>query len=59
MALPKIMFVREETDNEGSKFLISFSNPQEAVENDGPTMVGTYKLVGKRRLIKQIQEVKK
>ena len=55
---PNIVFVIEEKETDGTKYLSVYKTPQDAMQDDGPTLVGTYKLGGKRKLIKNIHEVK-
>ena len=51
MALPKLIMVREDKQNDGEVYLVAGRNPQEAMEDDyEPQVIGTYKLVGKRTL---------
>jgi len=51
MALPQAIFVREETAPDGMTILVACLTAPEAVEADHQTLVGTYKLVGTRRLL--------
>ena len=50
--LRKLLFVSVQGDGDDQ-----YLNAQElaitAIEDDGPTVVGTYKLVGKRKLVKK------
>ena len=58
--LRKLLFVSVQGDGDDQ-----YLNAQElainAIEDDGPTVVGTYKLVGKRKLVKKemVQEAGK
>ena len=54
MALPRIIFVREEPDTDGSKYLLAYAKRADAVGGDGPTLVGTYQFVSKQRLVKVV-----
>lgn len=49
--LRNVLFVSVQGDGE-DRFLNAAELAINAIEDDGPTLVGTYKLVGKRRLIK-------
>ena len=54
MALPRIIFVREEPDTDGSTYLLAYAKREDAVCNDGPTLVGTYQFSSKQRLVKVV-----
>ena len=61
MALPKELYVTEESDNDGSKWLSAHADQVEAVEtadNECPT-VGRYQLVevSRLRLLKNVEVV--
>ena len=59
MALPRIIFVREEPDTNGSKYLLAYAKRENAVGgDDGPTLVGTYQFVSKQRLVKVVRPQK-
>lgn len=58
MALPKYVLVAERRENDGAKYLVAETRMAEAIEDDGPTLVGTYKLVSKRRMVKKVTEVR-
>ena len=50
MALPKVIHVREQKDRYGTPYLAAFTGGVlAAIDQDGPTLVGVYKLVGKMR----------
>ena len=57
MALPKVIHVREDHDNnapKGTSYLTAFKGGvSEAVEDDGPTIIGVYKLVSRLRVVKR------
>ena len=59
MAFPLVVFVREGQEPNGTKYLLVYEDPQEAIEEDGPTVVATYKFVGKRKLMKLLHEIKR
>lgn len=59
MSLPSIVYVREEKLTNGTTDLYVYDNAEDCIDADGPSVVGTYKLVGKRTLRKVIQETKK
>ena len=52
--LPRIIFVREEPDTDGSQYLLAYAKRENAVGNDGPTLVGTYQFSSKQRLVKVV-----
>jgi len=60
MTLPKTIFVRvEKSDDDGEDWLNAFYERDEAVDGDGPTVVGEYRLVNTKRLAKYVQVVEK
>jgi hypothetical protein len=58
MSLPTIIYVHEGKNQDGTTDLYAWKTAAEAIEDDGPTVVGTYKLVGKRTMRKVVQESK-
>ena len=56
--LSKLIFVSLQGTGK-EKYLIAGECPVNVIEDDGPTIVGTYKLIGKRKLIKGMIEVPK
>ena len=52
--LPKSLFVREGKDGDETYYL-AYTFPQDAIEDDGPTLVGTYELVEEQRFVKRAQ----
>jgi hypothetical protein len=56
--LPNIIYVHIE--NEGDKeneFFSTTENQIDAIDGDGPTVIGTYKLVSKVKMVKVVKEV--
>lgn len=53
--LPKTVFVSERTYEGDDPVLLVFRTEPEAIEEDGPSLVGTYQLVETRRLVKVVQ----
>ena len=51
-AMPMYLFARREKDRDGTDYLLAFENQAEAIEDDGPTTVTTYKRVKSIRLRK-------
>lgn len=58
MSLPKTIYVAERDNGSDPVFMVAEYFPEDAIEDDGPTQVGTYKLVAKRKLAKKATEVK-
>ena len=58
MALPKYVLIAERTERDGTKYLLADTSMNDVIEDDGPTTVGTYKLVSKRRMAKKVTEVR-
>lgn len=56
--LPNVIFVRTYKESNGDEWLSVSYTPLDCIEDDGPTVVGTYKLVGTRKLRKIIVEDK-
>jgi hypothetical protein len=56
MALPKYVQVAEHENADGTKYLLAELRVEDAIEDDGPTVVGTYKLVSKKRMVKKVTE---
>jgi hypothetical protein len=54
--LPKIIYVRQETEEAEEPFLIACESVRDAVDGDGPTVVGTYELIDIRKMIKRVDE---
>ena len=52
--LPKFVFVSEHQGSD-AKWLEAVRRIDEAVENDGPTVVGTYQLIKVNRVVKQVR----
>lgn len=57
MALPKIVFVREEKERDGTKFLTVGRNLEEIAPDDlnAPEAYGMYVLQAKHKIIKQVR----
>ena len=53
MILPKIVFVRREVD-EDTSYLLAYERREDAVEDDGPTVVGEYRFVKSETLVKRV-----
>lgn len=56
--LPKEIFVAWRTGAGSDPWLTASETEDEAIEDDGPDYVGTYKLVKIRKLAKRVSEVK-
>lgn len=56
--LRNLLFVSIKSDGDEG-WLSANELPEDAIEDNGPTLVATYKLVGKRTLIRAMQEVPK
>lgn len=52
---PNWLFVREEEERDGTKYLLNYNNQPDAVNGDGPTKVATYQLVKVKTLTKVVQ----
>ena len=50
--LPKLLFVAEQKEDDGSVWFQAERLALNAIQDDGPTVVGTYQLVGTRTLKK-------
>ena len=58
MKFPNIIFVTEQQEGNGDRYLIASKNLNEAMnDDDGPTLIAYYKLTHKRRIVKQLKEV--
>ena len=53
MILPKIVFMRREMDKDTS-YLLAYERREDAVEDDGPTVVGEYRFVKSETLVKRV-----
>lgn len=53
---PKVMFISER-GAEGEKFWTAESDRESAIDNDGPTFVAEYELVGVTKMAKVAKEV--
>jgi hypothetical protein len=58
MKLQKIMFISIQ-GKKSDPYCYADELPVNCIEDDGPTVVGTYKLVGKRTLLKGMIEAKR
>lgn len=59
MKLPNVLYATViEPGNGGSPYLTAQSVEVDVMDHDGPIVVGTYKLVSTRKLVKQAVEVK-
>lgn len=54
---PNLIIVTHVEESNGASYLVASRNVEEALTDDGPQLVGTYKLVGKRRLVRVVKEV--
>ena len=52
--LPKLLFVAEQKEDDGSVWFQAERLALNAIQDDGPTVVGTYQLVGTRTLKKTV-----
>lgn len=61
MALPRIVFVKEEWDSDGTTYLLAGRNLEEVApgEVNDPETVGTYVLKETRRFVKQVRVIEK
>ena len=50
--LPKLLFVSERKERNGPTWLLADRLALDVIEGDGPTLIGTYQLVGRRALKK-------
>ena len=55
MKFPKIQFVRIVKEEDGSTYSLCHDHISDAVEDDGPTMVGTYQLIAVDKVSKIVQ----
>jgi hypothetical protein len=57
--LPKTIFVARHREEEpGNSFYVAEARLEEVIEDDGPTVVGEYRLVRAARMEKRAQRVK-
>ena len=56
MKLPELIYVSVEPDRDGDPMFSAGVVETEVIDGDGPTEVGTYRLVKKRRLEKAVRE---
>ena len=56
--LAKMLFISVQGEGE-DQYLQATDKEVDAIEDDGPTVVGIYKLVEKRTLVKGVQVLKK
>lgn len=58
LAFPSEIFVRKDANSRDmtEEDLLAYKNRNAAVEDDGPTEVGVYELVGVKKLKKQVVE---
>ncbi len=56
MSLPRIVFIYEVKDTDGSKYLVAAASPQEAVDdlNGEARLIGGYKMFNKRTVRKVV-----
>lgn len=59
MIIPRVLLVAEHSERNGGKYLVCGRTPGEVMEDDGPTMIATYKFVRAERMVKRIQPVAK
>ena len=53
MIPPQTIFVRREVD-EDTSYLLAYVRREDAVEDDGPTVVGEYRFVKSETLVKRV-----
>lgn len=53
--LPKQVFVHYSEESNGDVYLEITDHPSEAIEDDGPTLVGTYELKEQHILAKEVK----
>lgn len=58
MSLPKVIYVFARKLQDGSEDLYAYDNQIEAIDEDGPTVVGEYRLVRKNTFRKQVVKVR-
>lgn len=56
MKLPKTVYVAWREEDDDDRFLIAYEEPADCVDEDGPTVVGTYQYVEKKKLKRTITE---
>lgn len=54
--MKRLMYLAVHGDGDEA-YVVASEREANAIEDDGPTLIATYKLLGKRRLIKGPQEV--
>jgi hypothetical protein len=54
MGLPKVIFVRKDDDD-----LLAYDSVVDAIEDDGPTVIGRYELVTEKKARKVVEEMAK
>jgi hypothetical protein len=54
---PTVLFIRNDDSNNEKASMLAYASELDAVENDGPTLVARYELVGVRELVKMLFEV--
>jgi len=57
--LPKTVYVSWRTEGSGDAYLTAELTPEEAIEDDGPTMIGVYRLVETKKFAKRAMELKR
>ena len=58
MSLPKRIYVAERIERTSDPYLVAERTPEEAIEDDGPTVIGTYDLVSTTKLMKKATKVR-
>jgi len=58
MSLPKRIYVAERTERTSDPYLVAERTPGEAIEDDGPTVIGTYELVSTEKMAKKATKVR-
>ncbi len=53
-ALPREIYVAIRESGTDNEYLVAEVTPEEAIEDDGPTRVGTYRLISQKILVKRV-----
>ena len=57
MKLPVIVYAKNVKGTDGSTWMECARADGELIEDNGPTLIGTYRLIAKRRLRKIVKEM--